>query len=141
MSTLGMDKVYIASDYEDVQGDVLQKVGTFLDGRLSYVENGLGDTPDAKAKLDAFTAEYNKMYNAQPESYVDLLYDCFGVLINSMKSGVVSGDQLRASLASTKDFIGIGGNVTFDNWGRTAGSLAIYDYANKTATVDPFTVK
>ncbi len=138
MAELGMDNVFLATDYQAIQADFFEAVGAYVDGRLCYTQNGVASDIPTQEKYDAFITGYSDMFGEEPEAFVSLLYDCFELLFTGLEnSATYKGADIRASIAGIEDFIGVSGHITFDDWGRSQGSSTILSYENGlTAVVD-----
>lgn len=135
MTELGMNEVFIATDYQAIQNDFYTNVGTVVDGRLAYTQNGVATDPETMAKYTEFSDAYSKAYGAAPEAFISLLYDDFGLLFQAMQTGATSGPDLRSALASIKQFTGVTGFITFDSTGRSSGSSTILEYKDGETSV------
>ncbi len=69
--------------------------------------------PTAASFKDSFKAAYHKA----PGLLHDCGYDAAQLVLGALRSGAISGDQVRAFLAQTKDFRGASGTITFDAQG------------------------
>ena len=55
--------------------------------------------------------------------------------MDSMKtSGASTGEELRKALSNQKDFVGVTGYITFDEWGKSEGSSTIVLYEGGKST-------
>jgi branched-chain amino acid transport system substrate-binding protein len=142
MFELGLDKVFIATDYQAIQAaDFFDSFGKLLDGHFCYTQNGLASDAPTKAKYDAFTVGYRARYGNDPDAMVVLYYDTFYILFEALKKGTYSGEALRNAIGSTEDFTGASGYVTFDSWGRSTGSSTIVEYKDGKSFVSPFKIQ
>ena len=126
---LGLDDVFLATDYQAVQGDVLDVIGEAVDGRLVYTRNGVANDEATMAKYDEFCSKWEAAYGGVPESHVCLLYDCIYLVVEAMEeSGAYSGEALREALLANTDFVGVSGYPIFDTFGKSAGSSTLVSY-------------
>lgn len=135
MTELGMTDVFITTDYQAIQSEFFTNVGEVVDGRIAYTQNGIASDPETIAKYDAFSEAFNAAYGANPEAFISLLYDDFGLLFQAMNTGATSGDELRTALASIESFTGVTGFITFDSTGRSSGSSTIIEYKDGKTSV------
>jgi len=80
----------------------------------SYFSNHYSpDDPSPRVKR--FLATYKAAYGTIPDSVAALGYDAANVAIHAMKQAPdLTGPALRRALAQTRDFPGVGGNITLD---------------------------
>lgn len=128
---LGLDDVFICTDYQAIQGELFDTVGKQLDGRLIYTQNGVASDDATKSKYEDFNKRYTEATGAAPEAHIALMYDCIHLLLNSMETSKAStGEEVRKALAGQKDFVGVTGYITFDEFGKSEGSSTIVEYKN-----------
>lgn len=128
---LGLDDVFIATDFQAVQDEsIYDVIGSAVDGRLVYTRNGVANDDTTRAIYNAFESAYKDAYGVEPEAHICLLYDCIQLIVKAMETGSYSGDALRAALLGLQNEPGCCGYVTFDNFGRSEGSSTIAAYQN-----------
>ena len=128
---LGLNDVYIMTDYQAIQGELFESVGDELDGRLAYTQNGVASDEATQQKYDDFETRYQKKTGAAPEAHVSLMYDCIHLLLNAMETSSAStGEAVRDALLQEEDFVGVTGYITFDEMGKSQGSSTIVLYEN-----------
>ena len=67
---------------------------------------------------ESFVSKYKEAYNEEPTGYSANSYDAANILINAIKQVKEKNPELIAkTIASTKDFKGVTGNITFDENG------------------------
>lgn len=104
---LGLDDVFICTDYQAIQGELFDTVGKQLDGRLIYTQNGVASDDATKSKYEDFNKRYTEATGAAPEAHIALMYDCIHLLLNSMETSKAStGEEVRKALARPKGFCG-----------------------------------
>ena len=70
---------------------------------------------------ESFTGKYKEAYHEEPTGYAANSYDAANILINAMRKVKEKNPELIAkTIASTKDFKGVTGNITFDENGDLA---------------------
>lgn len=139
---LELNDVFIATDYQAIQGDALSVVGEYMDGRLVYTQNGVASDEATASKYAEFSEAWQETYGEAPESHVCLLYDCIHLVLEAMsESGCYSGDGLRQALLNNTDFVGVSGYPVFDNYGKSEGSSTIVIYENGEAVVSDFKIQ
>ena len=136
MLELGMEDLFICTDYQAIQGDTFSIVGDAIDGRIVYAQNGVASDEPTHAKYDDFAAKWAAANgDANIEAHAALLYDCAWIVIEAMQdSGAYSGEALRQAMLANKDFIGVTGYPVFDTLGRSEGSSTLVVYENGTST-------
>lgn len=128
---LGLDDVFIATDFQAVQDEsIYDVIGSAVDGRLAYTRNGVANDDTTRAIYNAFESAYMDAYGVEPEAHICLLYDCIQLIVRAMETGSYSGDALRVALLGLQNEPGCCGYVTFDNFGRSEGSSTIAVYQN-----------
>ena len=69
---------------------------------------------DPDPKVQSYIAAFEKVANRKPNLHAANAYDCFLMLAQSIeKAGSTDRAAIRDSLAATKDFEGVTGNITF----------------------------
>jgi branched-chain amino acid transport system substrate-binding protein len=130
MTELGMKDLYIAGDYQAIQQDFLDRMGSVVDGRLCYSQGGVGGDEPTKNKADAFISGYKNQFSADPDPVLLIYYDCLRIVFEALKKGAYSGEKLRDAMAATKDFVGTSGHISFDSKGASEGSSTVIEYRN-----------
>lgn len=139
---LGLNDVFIATDYQAIQGEALDVVGEYMDGRLVYTQNGVASDEATSSKYEQFRTAWVDAYGVEPEAHSSLLYDCAHLVLEAMsESGCYSGDGLRQALLNNTDFVGVCGYPVFDNYGKSEGSSTIVIYENGEAVVSDFKIQ
>lgn len=92
--------------------DFLSIGGNAVEG----VYTNVGFYPDDPTPTAAaFIQEYNTLYGADPDYYGACAYDAFNVLMEAIsRAGELDSEKVRAELASTADYEGVSGSITFD---------------------------
>lgn len=136
MAELGMSDLLICTDYQAVQGDVLNLIGETVDGRLVYAQNGVASDEPTQAKYAQFCEKWAKVADgALPEAHEALLYDCAWIVLEAMQeSGAYTGEALREAILANTDFVGVTGYPVFDNLGRSEGSSTLVEYKDGVST-------
>ncbi len=139
---LGLDDLFICTDYQAIQGDTFDIVGEAIDGRIVYSQNGVANDEATIEKYDAFCAKWAELTDgAVPEAHEALLYDCAWLIIEAMQeSGEYSGEGLRQALQANDDFIGVTGYPVFDAYGRSEGSSTLVVYEGGVSTTLNYTL-
>jgi len=107
----------------------------------SYFSNHYS-SEDPSPRVKKFIADYQKAYNAAPDSLAALGYDAAMVVVEALKRAPdTSGPALRDELAKTKGHEGIAGTITLDekrNPVKPAVVLKVSEgKASYVATVNP----
>lgn len=97
-----------STDFLSIGGDAVEGVYT-----------NVGFYPDDPTpEAEKFITEYNEKYGIDPDYYGACAYDAFNVLMEAIeKAGSLDSVQVREALASTADFPGVSGSITFDENG------------------------
>ena len=128
---LGLDNIYISTDYQAIKEDVLEKIKNIVDGRLSYACTGLPINEEAQKRYDEFVKKYLEFTgknNVDP--FEAILYDCGRILIKAMReSGATTGPVLRDYLANNiVGYSGVTGLTTLTDNGLASRSSLIMEY-------------
>ncbi len=100
----------------------LKNAGDALDG--CYFSDHYSQE-DKRPEVQEFLKKYKAEYNKTPDSMAALGYDAANLLFDAMgRSGSLSGKDLAAAIAATKDFKGVTGAITI-NEQRDATKLAV----------------
>lgn len=71
-------------------------------------------TPEQKAVMDAFIADYQAKTGKKPNTFAGHAYDAFGILTAAVKKvGANDPAKLRAAIEQTSGFVGIQGTFTY----------------------------
>jgi branched-chain amino acid transport system substrate-binding protein len=86
--------------------------GKALEG--SYLTNHFA-TSEPSDTVQNFVSQYKQLYNLEPDSFAALGYDSINLLVYALKrSNSLDKQAIRDALASTKDFTGVTGKISFD---------------------------
>ncbi len=86
--------------------------GAAIEG--SYFSNHYSHE-DPRPEVQAFLAAYRAKYHGTPDAMVALAYDAARLLFDAMdRAPSLSGKDLAAAIAATKDFAGVTGKITID---------------------------
>jgi branched-chain amino acid transport system substrate-binding protein len=109
--SLGLDATIVGGDGFD-SPKLVEIGGPAVEG--TYFSNHY--TPDDPSPaVRTFVAAYRKIYGADPDSIAALSYDAARLIADAMhRAGSTEGKRLRDALASTRDFPGVTGRITFD---------------------------
>ena len=70
---------------------------------------------DPSPAVRSFVAAYRQAFGADPDSIAALSYDAARLIADAMqRAGSTEGKRVRDALASTRDFPGVTGRITFD---------------------------
>lgn len=90
---------------------LLETAGTALEG--SFYTNHF-HVDDPAAEVQEFVEKYRRRYGAQPDAVAALAYDAARLLADAIaRAGSTDGVALRDAIASTADFAGVTGRITF----------------------------
>jgi len=80
--------------------------------------------------LEDFRARFKTKFNADVQLYAPYVYDAVNVMVAAMvKAGSAEPAKYLPTLAATKDFKGVTGNITFDEKGDIKnGALTLYTF-------------
>jgi len=124
---LGMTCKVIGSDGWDNQ-ELIKMGGKDMEG--TYFTNHYSPDVDRPASK-AFIAKYTKKYNTQVDAAAALTYDSVYLLVNAMeKAGKTDPKSIRDAIASTKNFDGVTGAITFNGSGDPVKGAVIIRIEN-----------
>jgi branched-chain amino acid transport system substrate-binding protein len=108
--------------------ETLHKVGgEATNGIFLYSSfNSAYDAPKAKA----FTEEFVKRYDAQPEAAAASAYDVAWMMFEALKVSGPDRAKFRDAFATIKDFEGVEGTISFDENRETIMSTFILEHQN-----------
>ncbi len=97
---------------------------------------------DPSPRVRQFIEKYQADYNALPDGLAALGYDAANILFDAMKrSGSLSGKDIAAVLASTRDFPGVTGTITIDAERNSVKSAVILRFDDRkpkyVTTIEP----
>lgn len=102
--------------------DELKNAGSALDG--CYFSDHYAKE-DKRPEVQTFLAKYKAAYGSAPDSMAALGYDAANLLFDAMtRAKSLSGTDLAAAIAATKDFKAVTGSITI-NKNRDADKIAV----------------
>jgi branched-chain amino acid transport system substrate-binding protein len=102
--------------------DVLKDAGDALDG--CYFSDHYSQE-DKRPEVQEFLKKFQAQYQSMPDSMAALGYDAAKLLFDAMeRSPSLSGKDLAATIAATRDYPGVTGKITL-NENRDAVKLAV----------------
>jgi len=124
---LGMNCKFIGSDGWDNQ-ELIKMGGKDMEG--TYFTNHYSPDVDRPASK-AFIAKYSKKFNSQVDAAAALTYDSVYLLVNAIeKAGSLDPKAIREAIASTKNFEGATGAITYNGTGDPIKGAVIIRIAN-----------
>jgi branched-chain amino acid transport system substrate-binding protein len=124
---LGMTCKVIGSDGWDNQ-ELIKMGGKDMEG--TYFTNHYSPDVDRPASK-AFIAKYTKKFNTQVDAAAALTYDSVYLLVQAIeKGGKADPKSIRDAIASTKNFDGVTGAITFNGSGDPVKGAVIIRIEN-----------
>jgi branched-chain amino acid transport system substrate-binding protein len=111
---IGLDVVHLGNP--GTHSDKLMKLGgDAVEGMIAVGEfHAAMERTEAQEFVKAYEAKYSK----EPDEFVALSYDAMMILLEAIKkAGSTDHDQIRDTIAATKDFKGVTGDLSFDEKG------------------------
>ncbi|HYG64868.1 MAG TPA: penicillin-binding protein activator [Thermoanaerobaculia bacterium] len=68
--------------------------------------------------VEQFVRKYRERFGMEPEYFSATSYDAIRIIAGMMKEGVMDSDAMKARLLTIKDYPGVGGSTTFDEYGE-----------------------
>jgi branched-chain amino acid transport system substrate-binding protein len=108
---LGINAAFIGGDGWD--SDKLEEIGgDAVQG--SYYSNHYSPEEESEV-VKNFVTKYRAEFNATPDGLAALGYDAANLLFNAVdRTPSLGGKDLAATIASTKDFVGVTGTISID---------------------------
>ncbi|MRR33882.1 ABC transporter substrate-binding protein [bacterium] len=124
---LGLTCRVIGSDSWD-NPELIKLGGKEMDG--TYFTNHYSPDVDRPASKE-FIAKYRKKFNAQVDAAAALTYDSVYILVNAIeKAGKAEPKAIRDAIASTRDFNGATGTITYNGTGDPVKGAVIIRIEN-----------
>lgn len=114
--------IYGTSSFHDEK--LLSSLGNSIDGvYFSYPDF---DINGSKEVTKQFVDKYYKKYNVEADVFAANAYDCFKVIEYAVKNGAKTSSEIRSKISEIKNFIGAGGNFSFDEFGSVQKEFSVY---------------
>jgi len=81
------------------------------------------NSPDPR--VQSFVNSYTSRFNNPPDFISGNSYDAINVIAGLFKNGATSADQIKTGLYETREFPGVGGQMTFDQNGEVTKPIAV----------------
>ncbi len=119
---LGIDCPILGGDGWDspelTKGNEQQFNNTFFSNHFS--------TEDPDTTVQGFIKKYQDEYHAVPDAMAALGYDAARILADAMRrAGSTDSTKLKNAIASTKNFPGVTGSITIDNYRNASKPITI----------------
>lgn len=90
---------------------------------------------DPSPRVQDFIKKYKERYGSTPDSMAALAYDATQILRDAIvRAGSLSGTEIAAQLAKTKDFDGVTGKITIDDHRNAVKPAVILEMKNGVPT-------
>ncbi len=124
---LGIDCPILGGDGWDspelTKGNEQQFNNTFFSNHFS--------TEDPDTTVQGFIKKYQDEYHAVPDAMAALGYDAARILVDAMRrAGSTDSVKLKKAIASTKNFPGVTGSITIDNYRNASKPITIIKIVN-----------
>ena len=122
----GMDLQLLGTNWS-LTDDLIQNGGSAVDGIITVVSH------DENSQLPAYLAfaeRFNERFGRAPTFAAGYGYESAMLLANALKDTGGTADGLKTALLATKNFPGVFGNISFDQYGdvqRTLYLIAVRD--------------
>lgn len=140
---MGLTGVTFLGDSEWASDEFMKAAGNYISGNVAFstlYTEGEEVTETSREFLDAYSEKYD---NDSPDAATALGFDAYLILRQAIETAGAecTGEELRNTLALTKDFQGASGEITFDNVGDPKKSVVIntisHKKINSICTIDP----
>lgn len=130
---LGITAKILGSDSWD-NPELIELGGEAMNG--TYFTNHY--SPDNQSTAaQSFIAEYQKKFQKMPDAAAALTYDAANVLFDAItRSGKADSQSIRDALASTEDFQGVTGAITYNGTGDPVKGAVVVRVADKKFSFD-----
>ncbi len=137
-NTLGLNAVLLGGDGWD-SAKLWEIGGTALNG--SYYSNHYS-AEDPNPIIQAFVEEFRAKYKEEPDAMSALGYDAAMILADAIgRAGNTGADNIKAALATTREYQGITGNISLDEHRNALKSAVVLEFNDGVArykeTVNP----
>jgi branched-chain amino acid transport system substrate-binding protein len=108
--------------------DLVKLAGNAAEG--FYVSNLAWSVEDKDPLVQNFVERFRKEFNEDPSAYAAAAYDCIKIIAKAIEIGGASGPKIKDALYTIRDFPGVTGPTTFDQWGEVSKPYNIYVVKN-----------
>ncbi|HVR97552.1 MAG TPA: ABC transporter substrate-binding protein [Thermoanaerobaculia bacterium] len=88
------------------------------------------DPKSNEPHVQAFVKAYKERFGADPDFFAANSYDAIKLVTGFIREGATDADSLKARLYQVKDYDGIGGKTTFDQYGEVSKPIALVQVHN-----------
>ncbi|MCK9628314.1 MAG: penicillin-binding protein activator [Bacteroidales bacterium] len=114
--------IYGTSSFHDEK--LLSSLGNSLNGvYFSYPDFDINGSKEATKQ---FADNYYRKYSVKADVFAANAYDCFKVIEYALKNGAKTSNDIRAKIAEIENFVGAGGNFSFDDFGSVLKEFSVY---------------
>lgn len=96
----------------------LETAGAAAEGMICAASPFDIDSKDPR--IQQFVQRYRERFGMEPEYFSATSYDAIRIVAGLMKEGVLDADTMKTRLLAIKDYPGIGGMTTFDEYGEVS---------------------
>jgi branched-chain amino acid transport system substrate-binding protein len=120
---LGID-AQILSTYSFYDPQILQEVGEAAEGAIFPVPTYDPESPNDEVGV-AYANAYEAKYGVKPDIWSAQAYDAMNIIALALEKDVNTGPEIRDEIAKTKNFEGVTGLTSFDEYGEVIKPLRI----------------
>lgn len=88
------------------------------------------DPKSNEPHVQAFVKAYRDRFGADPDFFAANSYDAIKLITSFIREGATDADSLKARLYQVKDYNGIGGKTTFDQYGEVSKPISLVQVLN-----------
>lgn len=124
---LGIKSEFIGGD-GSYSSELIKIAGDAAEGSYyTLMAMGYGVADD---EIKAFTEAFQKKYGIEPDVYSGYAYDALKIIVRAIENGGYASDGIKNALYKTKNFKGITGLTSFDEFGEVDKPFYIYEVRN-----------
>lgn len=114
-------KIFGTSSFHDEK--LMEYLGNAMDGVIFSFP--VFDIEKGDITVKDFSDKYFKEYNLKPDVWAALSYDCFKVVENVIIQGAKSSKEIQEKMHKIKNFLGVSGIFSFDEYGNVIKTFEI----------------
>lgn len=124
---LGIKSEFIGGD-GSYSPELIKIAGDAAEGSYyTLMAMGYGVADD---EIKAFTEAFKREYGIEPDVYSGYAYDALKIIVRAIRDGGYDSDGIKNALYKTKNFKGITGLTSFDEFGEVDKPFYIYEIRN-----------
>ncbi len=119
-------KIYGTSSFHDQK--LIDQLKDILNGVIFSFPDFDIDGDNSKTK--EFGDKYFKSFNIKADIFSAYAYDCFKLIDYAVNLGARTSEEIHKEMINVKNFEGVGGTFSFDQFGNVIKQFSIYEISN-----------